>query len=288
MNSTITALHTHIGTLQRSLEDQANKLRSENSHLLAQSENFAEIVATRDRRIEELEEQIRRQSRRIEFLESKQAEADRRESVAKRSESTSTACRSPNYSNPEGQRPAARPKEDAAAVAAAKAALAKHRVYFVPAPIPPKYLQQPQAERDNGKALRAMLALEKPSQVMAVDCFPGREWRLSACELPKLKIEEESAGMKREAETDEKDQKAVALTPEGPTILQDRLKIGRSSSHAGVPSVLEFGLDADKGRKRSLPPNESAKDRVWRKAICEYCWTHRAFCDFQAYVSRLN
>ncbi|GAB1735819.1 hypothetical protein NU219Hw_g5160t1 [Hortaea werneckii] len=272
ISSTITALHTHIGTLQRSLEDQANKLRSENSHLLVQSENIAEIVATRDRRIEELEEQIRRQARQIEFLESKQAEADRRESVANRSESTRTACRSPDHSNPEGQEPAGRPKENAAAVAAAKAALAKHRVYFVPAPIPPKYLQQPQAERDNGKALRAMLALEKPSQVMAVDCFPGREWRLSACELPKLKIEGESAGMKREAETDEKDQRAVALIPEhsqaqGPTILQDRLKTGRSSSHAGVSSVLEFGLDADKGRKRSLPPNESAKDRVWRKAI---------------------
>ncbi|KAI7548078.1 hypothetical protein KC331_g4629 [Hortaea werneckii] len=250
------------------------------------SENFAEIVATRDRRIEELEEQNRRQARRIEFLESKQAEADRRESVANRSESTCTACRSPDYSNSEGQRPAARPKENAAAVAAAKAAVAKHRVYFVPAPIPPKYLQQPQVERDNGMALRAMLALEKPSQVMAVDCFPGREWKLSACELPKQKTEEESAGIKGEAETDEKDQKAVALSPEhaqvqDPTILQDRLKSGRSSSHAGVSSVLEFGLDADKGRKRSLPLNESGKDWVWRKAICEYCWTHSTLCDFQ-------
>ncbi|KAI7369224.1 hypothetical protein KC354_g2089 [Hortaea werneckii] len=273
ISSAITALQTHVGALQRSLEDQTNKLRSENSHLLAQSEKFAEIVATRDRRIEELEEQNRRQARRIEFLESKQAEADRRESVA--------------------NRPAARPKENAAAVAAAKAAVAKHRVYFVPAPIPPKYLQQPQVERDNGMALRAMLALEKSSQVMAVDCFPGREWRLSACELPKQKTEEESAGIKGEAETDEKDQKAVALSPEpaqvqDPTILQDRLKSGRSSSHAGVSSVLEFGLDADKGRKRSLPLNESGKDWVWRKAICEYCWTHSTLCDFQGYVSRFN
>ncbi|RMY74498.1 hypothetical protein D0863_03197 [Hortaea werneckii] len=283
ISSAITALQTHVGALQRSLEDQTNKLRSENSHLLAQSEKFAEIVATRDRRIEELEEQNRRQARRIEFLESKQAEADRRESVANR----------PDYSNSEGQRPAARPKENAAAVAAAKAAVAKHRVYFVPAPIPPKYLQQPQVERDNGMALRAMLALEKSSQVMAVDCFPGREWRLSACELPKQKTEEESAGIKGEAETDEKDQKAVALSPEpaqvqDPTILQDRLKSGRSSSHAGVSSVLEFGLDADKGRKRSLPLNESGKDWVWRKAICEYCWTHSTLCDFQGYVSRFN
>ncbi|KAI7330579.1 hypothetical protein KC340_g4143 [Hortaea werneckii] len=286
ISSAITALQTHVGTLQRSLEDQVNKFRSENSHLLAQSEKFAEIVVTRDRRIEELEEQNRRQARRIEFLESKQAEADRRESVANRSESTCTACRSPDYSNPEGQRPAARPKENAAAVAAAKAAVAKHRVYFVPAPIAPKYLQQPQVERDNGMALRVMLALEKPSQVMAVDCFPGREWRLSACELPKQKTEEESAGIKGEAETDEKDQKAVALSPEhaqvqDPTILQDRLKSGRSSSHAGVSSVLEFGLDADKGRKRSLPLNESGKDWVWRKAIYEYCWTHSTLCDFQ-------
>ncbi|RMX81471.1 hypothetical protein D0869_06783 [Hortaea werneckii] len=293
MNSAITALQTHVSALQRSLEDQTNKLRSEKSHLLEQSENFAEIVATRDRRIEEFEEQNRRQARGIEFLESKQAEADRRESVANRSESTCTACRSPDYSNSEGQRPAARPKENAAAVAAAKAAVAKHRVYFVPAPIPPKYLQQPQVERDNGMALRAMLALEKPSQVMAVDCFPGREWKLSACELPKQKTEEKSAGIKGEAETDEKDQKAVALSPEhaqvqDPTILQDRLKSGRSSSHAGVSSVLEFGLDADKGRKRSLPLNESGKDWVWRKAICEYCWTHSTLCDFQGYVSRFN
>ncbi|KAI7218805.1 hypothetical protein KC333_g3352 [Hortaea werneckii] len=293
ISSAITALQTHVSALQQSLEDQVNKLRSENSHLLAQSENFAEIVATRDRRIEELEEQNRRQARRIEFLESKQAGADRRGSVANRSESTCTACRSPDYSNPEGQRPAARPKENAAAVAAAKAAVAKHRVHFIPAPIPPKYLQQPQVERDNGMALRAMLALEKPSQVMAVDCFPGREWRLSACELPKQKTEEDSAGIKGEAETDEKDQKAVALSPEpaqvqDPTILQDRLKSGRSSSHAGVSSVLEFGLDADKGRKRSLPLNESGKDWVWRKAICEYCWTHSTLCDFQGYVSRFN
>ncbi|KAI7202796.1 hypothetical protein D0869_05146 [Hortaea werneckii] len=264
ISSAITALQTHVGALQRSLEDQTNKLRSEKSYLLAQSENFAEIVATRDRRIEELEEQNRRQARRIEFLESKQAAADGRESVANRSQSTCTACRSPDYSNPEGQRPAARPKENAAAVAAAKAAVAKHRIYFAPAPIPPKYLQQPQVERDYGMALRAMLALEKRSQVMAVDCFAGREWRLSACELPRQKTEEESAGIKKEVETDGKDQKAVALSPEhaqvqDPITLQNRLKSGRSSSHAGVSSVLEFGLDADKGRKRSLPLNESGR-----------------------------
>lgn len=214
ISSTITALQTHVGALQRSLEEQANKFRSEKSHSLAQSEKLAEIVATRDTRIEELEEQNRRQARRIEFLESKQAEADRREGAASRSESTSTALKSPDHSNPGYGGLAAHPKENAAAVAAAKAALAKRKVYFVPAPMPLKYSLQPQAERDNGKALRAMLALEKPSQVVTVDCFPGREWKLSACELPRRGTEEESAGLKGEAETDEEDQKAVPSIPE--------------------------------------------------------------------------
>ncbi|GAB1728317.1 hypothetical protein NU195Hw_Modified_86t1 [Hortaea werneckii] len=293
INSAITALQTQIGALQRSLEDQTNQHRSEKDHLLAQSERLAEVVATRDSRIEELEEQNRRQARRIEFLESKQVEADRRESVANTSESTCKACRSPDDSNLHHQRPTVRPKEDAAAVAAARTAVGNRKVYFAPAPIAPKYLQNPQPERDDGTALRAMLALEKPSQIVAVDCFPGREWKVSVCELPKLETEEESAEIKREADTEEGDEKAVAQYSEHPqaqgyTTLQERPKSGRSSSQAVVSSVLEFGLDADKGRKRSLPVEESAKDGLWRKAICEYCWTHSTFCDFQGYVSPFN
>ena len=210
INSAITALQTQIGALQRSLEDQTNQHRSEKDHLLAQSERLAEVVATRDSRIEELEEQNRRQARRIEFLESKQVEADRRESVANTSESTCKACRSPDDSNLHHQRPTVRPKEDAAAVAAARTAVGNRKVYFAPAPIAPKYLQNPQPERDDGTALRAMLALEKPSQIVAVDCFPGREWKVSVCELPKLETEEESAEIKREADTEEGDEKAVA------------------------------------------------------------------------------
>lgn len=210
INSAITTLQTHIGELQRSLEDQANQLRSEKSHLLAQSERLAEVVATRDSRIGELEEQNRRQARQIEFLESKQAEADRRESVSNRSERNCTACGSPDDSNPNIQRSTARRKENAAAVAAARAAVANRKVYFAPAPIAPKYLQNPQLERDNGTALRAMLALEKPSQIVAVDCFPGREWKVSLCELPKQETEEESAEIKREANSEEGEEKAVA------------------------------------------------------------------------------
>ncbi|KAI6798916.1 hypothetical protein KC361_g3162 [Hortaea werneckii] len=279
ISSAITDLQTHIGALQRSLEDQANQLKSDNNHLLAQSERLAEVVAARDSRIEELEEQNRRQARRIEFLESKQMEADRRESVANR-------FGSPDHSNSEGQGLAASAKANAAAVAPAKAAVARRRVYFTPVPIAPKYLQNPQLERDNGMALRAMLTLEKPSQMVAVDCFPGREWKLSVCELPKQESEEESAGIKREADTEEGEEKAVAPYPERSqaqdhTTLQERPKSGRSSSQGVVSAVLEFGLDADKGRKRSLPVSESAKDWLWRKAICEYCWTHRTFCDFQ-------
>ncbi|RMY99597.1 hypothetical protein D0864_03997 [Hortaea werneckii] len=293
INSAITTLQTHIGELQRSLEDQANQLRSEKSHLLAQSERLAEVVATRDSRIGELEEQNRRQARQIEFLESKQAEADRRESVSNRSERNCTACGSPDDSNPNIQRSTARRKENAAAVAAARAAVANRKVYFAPAPIAPKYLQNPQLERDNGTALRAMLALEKPSQIVAVDCFPGREWKVSLCELPKQETEEESAEIKREANSEEGEEKAVAQYSERPqaqgyTTLQERPKSGRSSSQAVVSSVLEFGLDADKGRKRSLPVEESANDWLWRKAICEYCWTHRTFCDFQGYGPRFN
>ncbi|KAI6849133.1 hypothetical protein KC332_g490 [Hortaea werneckii] len=293
INSAITALQTHIGALQESLEDQASQLKSENNHLLAQSERLAEVVATRNSRIEELEEQNRRQARRIEFLESREAEAGRRESVANRSENTRTACGSPNDSNTNTQRPTARPNKNVAAVAAARAAVAKGRIYFTPAPIAPKYSQNPQLERDNGTALRTMFALENPSQIVAVDCFPGREWKVSVCELPKQETEEESAEIKREANTEEGDEKAVALYSERPqaqgyTTLQERPKSGRSSSQAGVSSVLEFGLDADKGRKRSLPVEESANDWLWRKAICEYCWTHRTFCDFQGYGPRFN
>ncbi|RMY56248.1 hypothetical protein D0863_13040 [Hortaea werneckii] len=293
ISSAITDLQTHIGSLQRSLEDQASKLKSENKHLLAQSERLAEVVATRNSRIEELEEQNRRQARRIETLESKQAEADRRESLAISTGSSFTACRSPDRSNAGHERPVARPKENAAAVAAARAAVASRRVYFAPAPIAPKYLQNPQLERDNGMSLRAMLALEKPSQIVAVDCFPGREWKLSVCEPPKQETEEEPAEIKIEADTDEGDKKLVAQYSERPeaqgyTTLQERPKSGRSSSQAVVSSVLEFGLDADKGRKRSLPVEESANDWLWRKAICEYCWTHRTFCDFQGYGSRFN
>ncbi|KAI6844332.1 hypothetical protein KC367_g6937 [Hortaea werneckii] len=286
ISSAITDLQAHIGALQRSLEDQASQLKSENNHLLAQSERLAEIVAVRDSRIEELEEQNRRQARRIELLESKQMEADRRESVANR-------FGSPDHSNSQGQGHAASAKANAAAVVAARAAVARRRVYFTPVPIAPKYLQNPQLEKDNGMALRAMLTLEKPSQIVAVDCFPGREWKLSVCEIPKQESEEESAEVKREADTEGGDEKAVAPYPkrsqaQGHTTLQERPKSGRSSSQGVVPSVLEFGLDADKGRKRSLPAGESSKDRVWRKAICEYCWTHRTFCDFQGYVLRFT
>lgn len=171
------------------MEDRPNQIKLANVYLRRKNEEHVELLAARDGRIEELEQQNRRQARRSQFLESRQERADRCENLVSRNDNVFLSQKAPDDTDTNRPNHGPERKKNTAAVVAARAAVAKRRVYFVPTKVPQKYFDMPQAEKDVGKKLRAVLGNKKPSEILAVDLFPGREWKLSACELPELDLD---------------------------------------------------------------------------------------------------